>query len=188
MVNFLGYVSDSQRLLTAIASATVGLVIGWSLCNAKKRNFKKIPEKLISNSKNKEPLSDEYDLTDSEGFDANGNFKMVIVVRQDLKMGKGKIAAQCAHAAVGAYKQLQSRNPGLLRCWEYNGQPKVVVKCQDEMELIGLLHHAKSMGVTAAIIQDAGRTQIAAGSRTVLGVGPAQEDLVNKITGHLKLL
>ncbi|CAB1352513.1 unnamed protein product [Coregonus sp. 'balchen'] len=116
-----------------------------------------------------------------------GEFKMILVVRSDLKMGKGKVAAQCSHAAVSAYKQVQRRNPELLKQWEYCGQPKVVVKAPDEDSLIELLTHAKEVGLPVSLIQDAGRTQIAPGSRTVLGVGPGPADLVDKVTGHLKL-
>lgn len=114
--------------------------------------------------------------------------KLVIVVRQDLKMGKGKVAAQCSHAAVGVYKQLSKRDPAKLRQWEYHGQPKVVVKCSNEEELLGLYQHARVLGLTTSLIQDAGRTQIMPGSKTVLGVGPGPEDKVNTVTGHLKLL
>lgn len=117
----------------------------------------------------------------------NGEFKMILVVRTDLKMGKGKVAAQCSHAAVSAYKQVQRRNPDLLKQWEYCGQPKVVVKAPDEECLLELLTHAKEVGLPVSLIQDAGRTQIAPGSRTVLGVGPGPADLVDKVTGHLKL-
>ncbi|CAH2222152.1 peptidyl-tRNA hydrolase 2, mitochondrial [Pelobates cultripes] len=116
-----------------------------------------------------------------------GEFKMILVVRSDLKMGKGKVAAQCSHAAVSAYKQLLKRNPDLLKQWEYCGQPKVVVRAPDEEGLIELLTQAKELGLTISLIQDAGRTQIAPGSRTVLGVGPGPADLVDKVTGHLKL-
>ncbi|XP_067864588.1 peptidyl-tRNA hydrolase 2, mitochondrial isoform X2 [Heptranchias perlo] len=116
-----------------------------------------------------------------------GEYKMVLVVRNDLKMGKGKVAAQCAHAAVSAYRQVQKRNPDLLRQWEYCGQPKVVVKAPDEDCIIDLLTHAKELGLTVSLIQDAGRTQIAPGSRTVLGVGPGSAKLVDQVTGHLKL-
>ncbi|MGH0159429.1 UNVERIFIED_CONTAM: hypothetical protein FKN15_037343 [Acipenser sinensis] len=117
----------------------------------------------------------------------SGEFKMILVVRNDLKMGKGKVAAQCSHAAVSAYKQVQRRNPELLKQWEYCGQPKVVVKVPDEDSLIEILASAKELGLPVSLIQDAGRTQIAPGSRTVLGVGPGPADLVNKVTGHLKL-
>ncbi|XP_038670585.1 peptidyl-tRNA hydrolase 2, mitochondrial isoform X1 [Scyliorhinus canicula] len=116
-----------------------------------------------------------------------GDYKMVLVVRNDLKMGKGKVAAQCSHAAVSAYRQVQKRNPEMLKQWEYCGQPKVVVKAPDEDCIIDLLKHAKDLGLTVSLIQDAGRTQIAAGSRTVLGVGPGLSTLVDKVTGHLKL-
>ncbi|XP_068187647.1 peptidyl-tRNA hydrolase 2, mitochondrial-like isoform X2 [Antennarius striatus] len=116
-----------------------------------------------------------------------GEFKMVLVVRNDLKMGKGKVAAQCSHAAVSAYKQCQRRNPELLKHWEYCGQPKVVVKAPDEDTLIDLLSLAKEAGLLVSLIQDAGRTQIAPGSRTVLGIGPGPADLIDKVSGHLKL-
>lgn len=116
-----------------------------------------------------------------------GEFKMVLVVRNDLKMGKGKVAAQCSHAAVSAYKQVQRRNPELLKQWEYCGQPKVVVKAPDEDALIDLLGHAKQVGLPVSLIQDAGRTQIAPGSRTVLGIGPGPADLIDRVTGDLKL-
>lgn len=116
-----------------------------------------------------------------------GEFKMILVVRNDLKMGKGKVAAQCSHAAVAAYKQMQRRNPELLKQWEYCGQPKVVVKAPDEDTLINLLAQARELGLTVSLIQDAGRTQIAPGSRTVLGVGPGPADLIDRVTGDLKL-
>lgn len=116
-----------------------------------------------------------------------GEFKMILVVRNDLKMGKGKVAAQCAHAAVSAYKQVQARNPSLLKQWEYCGQPKVVVKAPDEDTLIDLLGHAKEVGLPVSLIQDAGRTQVTPGSRTVLGIGPGPADLIDRVTGDLKL-
>ena len=176
---------EGKLFLTAIASATCGVLLGWYL-NVSKAKDSATKEIISEDTRLSE--EGEFDLTDEDDGYCNGTFKLVIVVRQDLKMGKGKIAAQCSHAAVGAYKQLLNKNSKLLHCWEYYGQPKVVVKCQDESELIALQQHAKALGVTATIIQDAGRTQISPGSRTVLGVGPASEGLVNKITGHLKLL
>lgn len=54
--------------------------------------------------------------------------------------------------------------------------------------MLELRRKARSLGVTAEVIQDAGRTQIEAGSMTVLGVGPAPKSVVDQITGHLKLL
>lgn len=62
-----------------------------------------------------------------DGFlsDGNGQMKLVLVVRTDLKMGKGKIAAQCSHATLKAYKQSSVYNKPMLKAWEKIGQPKV---------------------------------------------------------------
>ncbi|KAM6402931.1 peptidyl-tRNA hydrolase 2, mitochondrial [Rhynochetos jubatus] len=117
-----------------------------------------------------------------------GEFKMVLIVRNDLKMGKGKVVAQCAHAAVSAYKQVQRKNPEILKQWEYCGQPKVVLKTPDEESMLQLLADARDLGLTVSLIQDAGLTQVAPGSRTALGIGPGPVDVVDKVSGHLKLL
>ncbi|RDB28764.1 putative peptidyl-tRNA hydrolase 2 [Hypsizygus marmoreus] len=113
--------------------------------------------------------------------------KLVLVVRSDLGMSSGKIAAQCSHATLACYKTLLSTNPALLRQWERAGQTKVALRCEDEDELLLLQAQAQSLNLCARSIQDAGRTQIAAGSRTVLGIaGPAR--LINQVTGKLRLL
>jgi len=115
------------------------------------------------------------------------DMKMVLVVRNDLKMGKGKAAAQCCHATLSAYKQARRKSPEALRAWECNGQPKVTVKCDSEDDLMLLLTQARSLGLVSAVIADAGRTQIAPGSKTVLAVGPGPGELVDQVTGSLKL-
>ncbi|XP_020161756.1 uncharacterized protein [Aegilops tauschii subsp. strangulata] len=115
------------------------------------------------------------------------DFKMVLVVRNDLKMGKGKIAAQCSHATLGLFKKLQQRAPKSLRRWERCGQVKVVVKVESEEDMLVLQGRAKSMNLPTHITIDAGRTQIAPNSRTVMAIlGPA--DMVDDVTGGLKLL
>lgn len=93
-------------------------------------------------------------------------------------MTKGKIAAQCGHATLMCYKAVQKHAPGLLKRWETYGQTKVALqgKGGDE-ELEVLQATAVSMGVVAKIVHDAGRTQIKAGSATVLGIGPGKEFL-----------
>lgn len=63
------------------------------------------------------------------------NHKMVLVVRKDLNMSVGKVAAQCSHAAIAIYKRLMAGNPNLLADWEREGQKKVVVCCNSEAEL-----------------------------------------------------
>ncbi|KAH7347819.1 peptidyl-tRNA hydrolase [Plectosphaerella cucumerina] len=123
--------------------------------------------------------------------------KLVLVVRTDLGMTKGKIAAQCSHATLACYKALSraaakngpsSAEAKILSRWERYGQAKIAVQTKSQDELKTLRSTARAIGVTAEVIQDAGRTQIDPGSLTVLGVGPAPKSLVDTITGHLKLL
>ncbi|XP_004625027.1 peptidyl-tRNA hydrolase 2, mitochondrial [Octodon degus] len=162
--------------LSLAAGVACGVCLGWSL----RVRFGMVPKNLTT-----ETNTDTG--TEASILGESGEYKMVLVVRNDLKMGKGKVAAQCSHAAVSAYKQIQKRNPKVLKEWDYCGQPKVVVKAPDEETLIELMTHAKMLGLTVSLIQDAGRTQIEPGSRTVLGIGPGPADLIDKVTGHLKL-
>ncbi|KDO19566.1 hypothetical protein SPRG_15147 [Saprolegnia parasitica CBS 223.65] len=114
--------------------------------------------------------------------------KMVLVVRNDLKMGKGKIAAQCGHATLGAYKRAVKRTPQALECWEALGQAKVALKVETEAEMLELAARAKELGLIHYVVVDAGRTQIAPDTKTVLAVGPAPNGDVDNLTGHLKLM
>ncbi|EEF42359.1 mta/sah nucleosidase, putative [Ricinus communis] len=95
---------------------------------------------------------------------------MILVVRNDLKMGKGKIAAQCSHATLGLYKKLLHRAPKALNRWEMCAQPKVVVKIESEEDMLVLQERAKSLKLPTHITIDAGRTQIAPNSRTVMAI------------------
>ena len=100
------------------------------------------------------------------------------------------MAAQCSHATLACYKTLL-RTPSAkatLKQWERHGQAKVVVQAKTEDELETLQALAVSKGLCARLIRDAGRTQIVAGSATVLGVGPGPKTVVDSITGALKLL
>ena len=109
--------------------------------------------------------------------------KQVIVVRSDVKMGKGKLAGQVAHAAVSAADKSKWKKE-----WLYDSQMKAVLKCSSFEELVGLYERAKRAGLPAELISDAGRTQIPEGTTTCLGIGPAPEEDIDRITGHLKLL
>ena len=118
---------------------------------------------------------------------ANGQCKMVLVVRTDIGMGKGKAAAQCAHAAVKCYKKALRDAPEMVARWEGAGVTKVCVKVDSEDALLTIAAQAREAGVVFDVVRDAGRTQIPTGTMTVLGLGPAPVDIVHKITGHLKL-
>ncbi|EHK18350.1 uncharacterized protein TRIVIDRAFT_47283 [Trichoderma virens Gv29-8] len=126
-------------------------------------------------------------------MDSSEECKLVLVVRTDLGMTKGKIAAQCSHATLACYKALARADPAsperkVLARWERFGQAKIAVQIKSQADMLELRGKARAMGLTAEVIQDAGRTQIEAGSMTVLGVGPGPKSLVDKVTGHLKLL
>lgn len=115
--------------------------------------------------------------------------KMVFVVNTSLKMGNGKLAAQVGHATLGVYRLAQRSEQGqrLLESWQTIGEMKVVVKGQSTEHLLDLFKQAKDAGLFAYVVADAGRTQIPAGSRTVLGIfGPST--VVDTVTGQLKLL
>jgi PTH2 family peptidyl-tRNA hydrolase len=114
-------------------------------------------------------------------------YKMVLCVNQELGMGKGKIAAQCCHAAVGCYKRASKACPAGLAAWERTGCAKIALKCPTEAEMEDIALRAVQKGLPCYLVEDAGRTQIAAGSRTVLGIGPAPVSVFEGVTDHLKL-
>lgn len=109
--------------------------------------------------------------------------KQVIIVRQDLKLGKGKLCGQVAHASISAYE-----NSKFKKEWIEQGQKKVVVKCKNLEELLEIYEKAKINKLPVALIQDAGLTQISEGTITCVGIGPDDEKKIDNITGNLKLL
>ncbi|KAI1809498.1 PTH2-domain-containing protein [Poronia punctata] len=159
---------------------------------ADKRQGLRAQEKELQQKKKEEEEEEQDDEPVAVGK-PNEECKLVLVVRTDLGMTKGKIAAQCSHATLACYKKLSRAAPksvqaGILRRWERLGQAKIAVQVKSEDELLTLMAKARSLGVTAEVIQDAGRTQIDPGSLTVLGVGPAPKSVVDQVTGGLKLL
>jgi PTH2 family peptidyl-tRNA hydrolase len=114
-------------------------------------------------------------------------YKQVIVFRTDLKMGKGKIAAQAGHAAVSAAEEARKRHRIWWDAWLFEGQRKIAVKVKDEKELSELESQAKDLGLPNSLIVDRGLTQIPEGTVTCLGIGPAPEGLIDKLTGKLPL-
>ena len=111
--------------------------------------------------------------------------KQAIIIRTDLDMGKGKIAAQSCHASIAAF--LKARKP-VRESWLDEGMKKVVVKVSGEKEMKTLFKKAKSGKIPAAIINDAGLTQLEPGTATAIGIGPAEDAKIDKVTGKLKLL
>jgi peptidyl-tRNA hydrolase, PTH2 family len=112
--------------------------------------------------------------------------KLAIVVRTDLGMGRGKIAAQVAHAAVAAV--LAGLGGADLAAWLQEGQPKVVLKVADGAQLQDVVRQALAARLPAELICDAGRTQVSAGTQTCCALGPADSERIDEVTGDLSLL
>lgn len=115
-------------------------------------------------------------------------FKQVIVVRTDLKMSKGKIAVQVAHASVSAAEASRLRFPNWWRAWLMQGQKKVVVKVESKDRLLEVFEVAKRNNLPVSLIADRGLTELKPGTLTCVGIGPAPEKLIDRITGSMSLL
>ncbi|MBT3720591.1 peptidyl-tRNA hydrolase [archaeon] len=113
------------------------------------------------------------------------SLKQTIIIRQDLKIPKGKMSAQAAHASVEAV--LRS-DKDLVKEWRNNGSAKIVLKVPDEKTLLKYNQIAKDSGLTTALITDAGKTVIAPGTRTCFAIGPDDEEKIDEITSDLKLV
>ncbi len=115
-------------------------------------------------------------------------YKQTIVVRADLGMGKGKLAAQSSHASLSAYKKVAKAHPEIAHAWEAEGQMKIVLKVQSEEELLGFYNKGKAAGIPCEIIRDAGHTQLSPNTLTCFAAGPWDERALDAVFGSLKLL
>jgi len=111
--------------------------------------------------------------------------KQAIIVRRDIKMGRGKLSAQCAHASIGAYLKAKKSDK---EKWIKSGMKKVVLKVSDEEQIKKLYGITKKEKLACELIRDAGLTQIKPETITALGIGPADDKKIDKITSKLKLL
>jgi PTH2 family peptidyl-tRNA hydrolase len=111
--------------------------------------------------------------------------KQVIVVNESLGLPCGKLAAQVAHASIGAFLQAQHHEQAE---WLAAGMTKVVLACASTEALLALQQQAVAAALPEFLVEDAGRTVVAAGTVTCLGIGPASEQAISAITSSLKLL
>jgi len=101
----------------------------------------------------------------------NRDIKMVFFVRQDLKMGKGKIGSQCGHASIGLYKKLiRNDKDNLIDDWDINGSKKIVLKVSSEKDFSDILKYCEYNNILYHEVIDAGKTQIEKNSRTVISI------------------
>lgn len=115
-------------------------------------------------------------------------FKQALVVRMDLKMGRGKIAVQCAHAAIGAARETRAVHPDWWKTWIEEGQAKIALKIPDLETMNILIKEAGTRGIPYYVVEDRGLTQVPPGSITCLGLGPAPSRVLDPLTGDLPLL
>lgn len=192
--------SDTQTI-NLVTVGVVGFLSGYAAHYLVFSPKSRKPKLAKKSSRDSESLSEyeteteldlELEIDSTELNSIPGEVRMNLVIRLDLKMGKGKAAAQCSHATLAAYKKmatpgLVSYNPEMLDRWEARGTAKITLQVPDQSSMDEIFAMAIERGVNAYIVHDAGRTQIAAGSATVLALGPAPRPVLDELTGSLRL-
>ena len=119
-------------------------------------------------------------------------YKQVIIIRTDLNMSKGKSVAQGCHASLDAAMKVIAKDKVFktseFKTWSTNGAKKVVLRANSEAQLIKLRELAARANLPHALIRDAGFTEVPKGTKTALGIGPAEENKIDAITGDLQAL
>ncbi|KAK3798842.1 hypothetical protein RRG08_007199 [Elysia crispata] len=170
------------RALFYTGNQTVDMAADWLLENSDKNLDTPLEDDL-------QCTSDSSEEDDAEDFLSGDTYKMVFVVNAELNMGVGKVAAQVAHAALSLFRNMidTDAKAQMLMVWGHMGETKIVLRGENTTQLEALAHQASSLGLDKYLVQDAGHTQVAAGSKTVLGIfGKVVE--VDRVTGSLKLL
>jgi len=117
----------------------------------------------------------------------NMEYKLIIIVREDLRLSPGKLAVQVAHAAVSCAMKARISEKRIFKNWIKEGQRKVVLAVKDITELEKLERESRSSGFIVEKISDAGLTEIPPGTTTCIGIGPGKGAEIDRITGDLKL-
>lgn len=112
------------------------------------------------------------------------SYKQAIVLRKDLKLGFGKAISQACHASIGAMEKADKR---AVKAWESGGSKKVVLKIENLRKLSSIRKKAVSANLPYFAVRDAGLTQIGKGTITCIGIGPAEEKKIDRLTKNLKL-
>ncbi|MCK4521088.1 MAG: peptidyl-tRNA hydrolase Pth2 [Nanoarchaeota archaeon] len=112
-------------------------------------------------------------------------YKQVIIIRDDLKLPKGKLAAQVAHASVEA---LLKSDKDDINEWKKQGMKKIILKVDNKEQLLKYKTISEDNNLITALITDAGKTVVEPGTITCLGIGPDNEEKIDKISGKLKMV
>lgn len=120
----------------------------------------------------------------SQGFE----YKQALIIRLDLRIGRGKIAVQCSHAAVSAAEEARNHFPHWWKAWLQEGQRKIALKVPDLETLLHLEDKARRNRLPVYLVRDMGLTQVPPDTVTCVGIGPAPSNLMDNLTGGLSLL
>jgi len=115
-------------------------------------------------------------------------YKQALIIRLDLDIGRGKMAVQCAHAAVSAAEKARIHFPQWWKAWLEEGQRKIALKVPDLETLLHFESTARRNRLPVYLVRDRGLTQVPPDTVTCLGIGPAPSNLVDNLTGDLSLL
>ncbi len=111
--------------------------------------------------------------------------KQVILIRKDLELSKGKLAAQACHASLKAYRKSKKQNPRKTSDWIDQGGKKIILWVENKEEMKEIEREIPKK-IPKASIKDAGYTELEPGTWTTLGIGPWEEEKLDKYTGNLK--
>jgi len=115
-------------------------------------------------------------------------YKQILVIRADLKMGVGKSIVQGAHASILASEKTKRLDPDTWKAWFHEGQRKIVCKVHSLEDLLQIKQQVERLDIPCELVADAGLTQLEPGTVTALGIGPVLEKTVDPITRTLKLM
>ncbi|XP_075213848.1 peptidyl-tRNA hydrolase 2, mitochondrial-like [Lycorma delicatula] len=152
-----------------VAGLCVGYLIGIIFCRKKSEN------------------TNSEDTKQSELQNEIPTHTVALIVNSSLKMGKGKIAAQCGHAIISLCKKANKNSKKLLKEWIEEGQDITLFTVNSSENFDDLMQMAEMESLNQCVIADAGRTQIKSGSLTVMGLGPADIETINRVVGQLPL-
>ncbi len=114
--------------------------------------------------------------------------KMWLAVRQDIKMSKGKLAAQSGHAFGDLYLKARDQVPDLFRQYQEHATPKVTVKAKNADTMDRIAAECLTAGICYEWVRDAGRSELEPGTLTVIAFGPAYLDELPKFLQRLQVL
>ena len=183
----LGLNEESCRLALLITDNNVDTAVGLAMEYDVDRLIE-MYENMDQEEAEGEPIDANEVNSIMQMFSQSLQSKMVIIVRNDLGMSVGKIAAQVGHAVLGVYKVAQMENPQAVDQWEMLAWPKIVLQVESEAKMDELRQQAENAGLWNFQVQDAGRTEVEPGTKTVLAIGPDLNSKIDVITGKLKLL